>query len=80
MKREDNFTENEAVIADNRVIENEECEKCETEYMFAMRDNYHEFFISLQTVLSCLAFAEREGIVPDLPLEWWQAIHSRYPQ
>lgn len=36
--------------------------------MFAMRDNYHEFFISLLTVLSCLAFAEREGVVPELLL------------
>ena len=37
-----------------------------------------EFLLGLRTVLACLAFAEREGQVPELPADWWVNINRRY--
>ena len=68
------FVDNRATLNDNKHNEGEE------EYVFRMKDNYHEFGIDIRTVLSMVAFAEREGIVPELPIEWWAQIHARYPQ
>ena len=47
---------------------------------FVMRDEHHHFIMTLETVLSCLHFAEQEGEVPALPLEWWQLLQTRYRQ
>ena len=48
------------------------------DYLFMMKDNYHEFSIGLSTILSCLAMAEKEGAVPKIPYEWWSLINRRY--
>lgn len=55
-----------------------DCEKCGEYLVFAMRDKYHEFSMSLYTVLQCLSVAEKEGCVPKLPDEWWIDIAGRY--
>jgi len=47
---------------------------------FVMRDEQHHFIMTLETVLSCLRFAEQEGDVPALPLEWWKLLLTRYRQ
>lgn len=47
---------------------------CGEELVFAMRDNHHPFSIGLSTILSCLAIAEKEGYVPQLPFEWWNSL------
>ncbi|WP_447870047.1 hypothetical protein [Serratia fonticola] len=47
---------------------------------FVMRDEQHHFIMTLETVLSCVRFAEQEGEVPALPLEWWQLLQTRYRQ
>ncbi|MEL5597083.1 hypothetical protein [Serratia ureilytica] len=47
---------------------------------FVMRDGQHHFIMTLETVLSCLRFAEREGDIPALTLEWWQLLQARYRQ
>ncbi len=49
-------------------------ECCQEELVFAMKDNYHDFSIGLSTILQCIALAEKEGYVPKLPDEWWNAI------
>lgn len=41
------------------------------ELVFAMRDHSHEFSLGLSTILRCLAIAEKEGYVPQLPSDWW---------
>ncbi|MEB7587795.1 hypothetical protein NGC36_21240 [Serratia rubidaea] len=47
---------------------------------FVMQDGQHSFIVPLETILLCLRFAEREGEVPALPLEWWQLLQIRYRQ
>lgn len=46
--------------------------------IFSMKDNFHVFSLDLETVLSCLAFAEKEGAVPALPEGWWLSVCRRY--
>ncbi len=46
--------------------------------IFRMKDNFHEFSIDLETLLGCLAFAQSQGAVPQLPSDWWIWIHNRY--
>ncbi|CAI2793506.1 Uncharacterised protein [Serratia grimesii] len=47
---------------------------------FTLRDEQHHFIMTLEAVLSCLRFAERDGDIPALPLEWWQLLQTRYRQ
>ncbi len=51
---------------------------CEHELIFAMRDNYHEFTLDIQTILECLLAAEREGAVPELSAVWWSKVMNHY--
>lgn len=39
-----------------------------------------EFTIGLSDILACLKFAEKEGLVPKLPMEWWCQMHGFYPE
>lgn len=52
------------------------CEECSEELFFEMKDNYHEFSLSLSVVLNCLFIAEKEGYVPQLPDTWWSQIRQ----
>ena len=36
-----------------------------------MRSEKNKFTIGLGDILECLRFAEKEGEVPKLPVEWW---------
>lgn len=72
--------ENKAYLMDNKIKDHTDCEKCMEDYIFKMKDNYHEFEIGLRTILSCLALAEKEGAVPELPKEWWSDTRSRHVQ
>lgn len=71
--------ENVANLSENEIVESD-CDLCDEEYFFSMRDNYHEFALGIGTLLSLLGFAQAEGIVPELPDEWWNKIYERYPQ
>lgn len=44
-----------------------------------MKDNYHEFSLSISVVLNCLFIAEKEGYVPRLPDYWWIQIRQKIP-
>ena len=55
-----------------------ECDRCDETLIFAMRDKYHEFSIGLTQILHCLAIAQQEGYVPELPDQWWNDINGRY--
>lgn len=72
--------ENRAYLTDNKIIDHTNCEECMEDYIFAMKDKTHEFSIGLRTILACLAFAEKEGAVPELPEKWWILINNRYPE
>lgn len=56
------------------------CPHCGEELIFGLRDNKHGFSLGLTTVLECLAVAEKQGYVPNLPDEWWILIGRRYTQ
>ncbi len=64
--------------ADGDAVTNNACDCCDDPLLFAMRDNYHDFSIGLFTILNCLKLAEREGVVPKLPDEWWIDLHNQY--
>lgn len=68
-----------AVLADNILIDHSECEMCDEDYYFNFRDSEKDNFqIGIKEILSCLAFAEEKGVLPELPSEWWNQICSRY--
>lgn len=52
------------------------CECCLEEIVFAMQDNHHKFSIGLSTIMTCLAIAQKEGYVPEIPEEWWFKIRT----
>lgn len=54
------------------------CQSCGSEVIFALRDNHHEFSMSLSTLLQCLHFAEQEGLIPPVDTMWWSQVTSRY--
>lgn len=45
---------------------------------FAMRDTHCEFSLGLGTVLECVAVAEREGYIPDIPEKWWDEVNAGF--
>ena len=51
-----------------------------TRRFFLLRSEKNKFTIGLGDILECLRFAEKEGEVPKLPVEWWGKIWSMYPQ
>lgn len=53
------------------------CPDMETLY-FEMEDQYHVFQIGLPTLLDCLFFAAKEQKLPEIPLEWYKEVCSRY--
>lgn len=46
-------------------------------YIFRSRDG--EAAIGLGTILECLRFAGREGVVPVFPAMWWAVVEDLYP-
>ena len=67
-----------ARLARRRIIDHMDCDDCTEDYVFLMCQGDREFGIGLTTVLACLAFAEREGAVPELPADWWIRVANRY--
>lgn len=67
-----------ARLARKAIIDHMDCEECTEDYVFAMRQGGREFGMGLTTVLACLAFAEREGAVPELPADWWIKVGNQY--
>lgn len=53
-----------------KLIDHMECEKCMTDYMFLMKDNYHAFFIPVDELFVAMQLASSEGIIPSLPKDW----------
>ena len=67
-----------ACLADAGIVDHMDCDDCDEEYVFAMRQGDREFALGLRTVLECLAFAEHEMAVPELPQDWWIKVNTRY--
>lgn len=70
--------EERAALARRGIMDHSDCEDCTEDWTFLMRQGRREFPLGLRTVLACLAFAEREGAVPELPADWWVRINRRY--
>ena len=45
---------------------------------FEMEDCVHKFSVGLLDVLRCVEFAEKEGLLPELPREWWGMVKRKY--
>ncbi|MFD3388523.1 hypothetical protein [Ligilactobacillus salivarius] len=54
-----------------KISDHTQCENCNEDLLFSMKDKYHEFSLSLTNVLKCLVIAEKEGYIPKIPDEWW---------
>ena len=67
-----------ARLAGAGIIDHMDCDGCDEEYVFVMRQGTREFALGLRTVLACLAFAEHEMAVPELPQDWWTRVNARY--
>ncbi len=65
-----NFEEALANRAELQESENIACNNCSEPVIFHLKDNTHEFTMSLSTVLECLAFAVQAGELPKLPFDW----------
>ena len=61
--------EERAALARRGIMDHSDCEECTEDWTFLMRQGRREFPLGLRTVLACLAFAEREGAVPELPAD-----------
>lgn len=68
----------EARLARKEIIDHSDCEECEEQYLFAMKDKTHEFSIGLSTILACLILAEQDGLVPELPEDWVIRVLNSY--
>ena len=67
-----------ARLTRRQIIDHTDCDDCTEDYVFLMRQDNREFGIGLTTLLACLAFAEREGAVPELPADWWIKVRNQY--
>ena len=72
------------ILKNRSRIEKENCEEvlcpeCDELYVFGMQDKHHTFSLGLSTVLQCVAIAEKNGVVPPLPAQWWTQVflHSK---
>lgn len=70
--------EERAALARRGIMDHSDWEERKEDRTFLMRQGRREFPLGLRTVLACLAFAEREGAVPELPADWWVRINRRY--
>lgn len=74
MKKEDKelpVAKTEGFIADDNPEKEEH-------FYFHLKDSAHEFTMGLGEIIRCLKFAENEGIVPELPDDWWSAMYACY--
>lgn len=72
MKKEDKrlpVAKTEGFIADDNPEKEEH-------FYFHLKDSAHEFTMGLGEIIRCLKFAENEGIVPELPDDWWSAMYA----
>ena len=69
--------EERAALARRGVMDHSDCEECTEDWTFLMRQGRREFPLGLRTVLACLAFAEREGAVPEVSMTTMRGEGSR---
>jgi len=72
----EDILENDATLTGEALIE--PCVNCNEVIHFVMQDNYHKFSIGLKVILDCLKFAEEQGEIPKLPVEWWQRVINKF--
>lgn len=54
------------------------CEECLEDYLFKFKDSYHEFYIPLNDILTCLWLADKEGVIPPIRKSWYNRVHKQY--
>ncbi|MFC2973802.1 hypothetical protein ACFOJE_16490 [Azotobacter bryophylli] len=73
----DDVLENRAQLLDAKPAD--DLPRCPEHLLFALRDKHHTFSLDIVTLLQCLQWAEQEGGIPELPVEWWENVLRRYP-
>ena len=58
------------------VVDHTLCEDCLHDYMFLMKDNYHEFYIPVDELFVSLQLAANEGVIPPISEDWIFAMQS----
>ena len=53
-----------------QVIDHTDCEDCEHDFMFLMKDNYHSFYMPVDEVFVALQLAGNEGVIPPINEDW----------
>lgn len=61
--------QNRSKLIESKHKETTDC--CDDLVVFVLKDKYHEFSLDLKTLLKCLKYAEEQGVVPELPTDWW---------
>ena len=70
--------QNLAKLSKEEIIDHVKCQECLKDYLFKMKDNYHEFYISLRDVMTCFWLAEKEGLLPPIDDEWYYKVANQY--
>ena len=70
--------EERAVLARRGIMDHSDCEDCVEDWTFLMRSGTAGVPVGIAHGARVLAFAEREGAVPELPADWWVNINRRY--
>ena len=59
--------ENEAELCNDKIKDHTDCQECGEDYLFMMKDNYHEFSIGLSTCLLYTSPSPRDGATSRMP-------------
>lgn len=73
--------ENKEIFFNRAEVESAEqvcCENCFEQAVFLLKDKKHEFSMGLTTVLQCLEFAIKNGILPKLPRSWCSDVEHAF--
>ena len=65
-----------AKAKDELIIDSDQ--ESEERAYFHLKDSTHEFLLGLNDLLKCVKFAEDEGLVLNLTVEWWLAMDAEY--
>ena len=53
-----------------QVVDHTECEECDHNFMFLMKDNHHTFFVPVDELFVAMQLASNKGIIPPIPNDW----------
>lgn len=70
--------ENEAELCNDKIKDHTDCQECGEDYLFMMKDNYHEFSIGAKYNPFLFSNGRKRRSCSKIPYEWWSLINRRY--